>query len=93
MEIIFHPVIIFELLLGGVIGRYLRWPIFRVLSCLFVPVVVALVAAAYYYFAGRGDERGWAVIAFINLVPTGFVAYSVGVLVGYLLRRFQAYDT
>jgi|JI10StandDraft_1071094.scaffolds.fasta_scaffold1197862_1 hypothetical protein len=94
MEIFLHPVIVFELLLGGVVGGCLRWPIFRVLSCLVVPVMFAFATAAYYgLFTESGESRGWALLAFIRLAPAGFVAYTVGVLIGYLLRRVQAHDT
>ena len=90
MEIFLHPAIIFELLLGGVVGLYLRWPILRILSCLAVPPLVALGVAAYYgLFTESGESHGWALLALIRLAPAGFVAWGTGVLLGYVLRKVQ----
>jgi len=90
MEIFLHPIVVLQLLLGGVVGWYPRWPIFRVLTLAFVPLVIGGISAIYYgLFSASGESRGWGLLAIYLLVPAGFVAYGIGMLIGYLLQRIQ----
>ena len=77
MELFLNPVTVFALLVGGMVGWYPRWPILRVLTLAFVPLVIAVICTIFY------GELG------LFLVPMGAVAYGLGMLIGHLLQRIQ----
>lgn len=92
VEFLRHPVIslpmLFELALGCAVGARSKRAIWRFLAWPIIPLLVALtIVTPMGLFSQSGVSRGWAVLAFVYLFPTGLAACGTGILVGYLLRR------
>ena len=92
MEMLLHPLILFEIVLGCIIGAIPGWPILRILTWFVIPPALALTyAIAHRLFTEHGESAFFATMGIFVLLPCGFLAYGAAMLLGYLLRKAFAY--
>ena len=92
MEILLHPLVLFEIVLGCIIGAIPRWPILRMLTWFVIPPTIALTySIANGLFTEHGEAGFFAAMGILVLLPCGFLAYGAALLLGYFLRKGYQY--
>jgi hypothetical protein len=92
MQFLLDPTIlwplIFEAAIGCIVGACSRRAGWRILTWVIVPMIIAVIGAGDLgLFTESGESRGWALLYFMYLAPSGYVVCGAGVLFGYFLRR------
>src|SRR5258708_5155296 len=83
------PWLLVDLSVGFAIGIWIKGAIWRIVTWLFIPIIVALISSSNFanVFTDTGESGGWAKIDLMLLVVSGFPVFGVGILTGYFLRR------